>query len=93
MPFRLQLLFPWNGPAHQLRAEERTVSDQEPQPLQIVLTPEQREQIHRASGQFVDAIEVAPEDSKKSGGTLKFRWRLSAASGIPRQSWGVDDKP
>jgi hypothetical protein len=67
------------------------VSAPEPQPLQIVLTPEQREQIHRASGQFVDSIEVVPDDSKKNEGTLKFRWRLSAASGIPRQMWAADD--
>lgn len=69
------------------------MSEQEPQPLQIVLTPEQREQIHRASGKFVDAIEVAPEDSKSGAGTLKFRWRLSAATGIPRQAWMLEEKP
>lgn len=69
------------------------VSDEQPQPLQIVLTPEQRAQIHRASGQFVDAIELAADNAKSDEGTLKFRWRLSAASGIPRQTWGLDPKP
>lgn len=69
------------------------MSEQEPQPLQIVLTPEQREQIHRASGQFVDAIELASDDSKNEGGPLKFRWRLSAATGIPRQAWTRDAEP
>ena len=67
------------------------MSEKEPEPLQIVLTPEQREQIHRASGQFVDAIEVAPENVEKKGGAMKFKWRLSAATGIPRQAWMTDD--
>jgi hypothetical protein len=67
------------------------VSEQEPQSFSIVLTPEQREQLHRVSGQFVDAIELSPEPSKPEGGTLKFRWRLSAASGIPRQTWTRED--
>lgn len=65
--------------------------EKEPEPLQIVLTPEQREQIHRASGQFVDAIEVAPDRVEKKGGSMKFTWRLSAATGIPRQAWMTDD--
>lgn len=65
--------------------------EKEPEPLQIVLTPEQREQIHRASGQFVDAIEVAPDHVEKKGGAMKFKWRLSAATGIPRQAWMTDD--
>ncbi len=67
------------------------MSEHEPQSFQIVLTPEQREQLHRASGQFVDAIELSPESSKGDGGPLKFRWRLSAASGIPRQTWMRDE--
>ena len=68
------------------------MSDEAPQPIQIVLTPEQREQVHRVSGQYVDAIEIAPAESKHEPGTLKFRWRLSAATGIPRQQWMLDDE-
>jgi len=65
----------------------------EEQPVRIVLTPEQRETLHRLSGQHVDAIEVTPDEVKKGGGPLRFLWRLSAASGIPRQAWTNDDEP
>ncbi|HEY3935738.1 MAG TPA: hypothetical protein VGL65_14085 [Gemmatimonadales bacterium] len=60
--------------------------------LRIVLTPEQREMVRRMSGQNIDAIELNPEDTKKGGGPLKFLWRLSTASGIPRQRWGIDEE-
>lgn len=63
------------------------------QPVRIVLTPEQRETLHRLSGQHVDAIEATPDEVKKGGGPLRFLWRLSAASGIPRQAWTKDDEP
>ena len=59
----------------------------EPEPVRIVLTPEQRELVRRMSGQNVEAIDLAPEDTAKGGGPLKFSWRLSAASGIPRLKW------
>jgi len=65
------------------------VADQEP--VRIVLTPEQREQIRRVSGQVVDALEIDANESKKPGGVLKFLWRLSAATGIPRQAWTTDE--
>ena len=61
------------------------MADQEP--VRIVLTPEQREQIKRVSGQVVDALEIDATETKKPGGVLKFLWRLSAATGIPRQAW------
>ena len=64
----------------------------EQEPVRIVLTPEQREQIKRASGQIVDALEIDPGEAKKPGGVLKFLWRLSAATGIPRQAWMNDDE-
>ena len=68
------------------------MSDQEP--VRIVLTAEQRELVKRLSGQHVDAIDVAPDDVKKGGGPLHFFWRLSAATGIPRQGWGGEnDQP
>jgi hypothetical protein len=38
------------------------------------------------------AIEVTPDEVQKGGGPLRFRWRLSAASGIPRQAWVEDDE-
>lgn len=61
------------------------MSDQEP--VRIVLTPEQREQVRRLSGQVVEALELEPGDAKKESGALRFLWRLSAATGIPRQAW------
>lgn len=64
----------------------------EEQPVRIVLTPEQRETLRRLSGQHVDAIEVTPDEAKKGGGPLRFLWRLSSASGIPRQAWVEDDE-
>jgi hypothetical protein len=68
------------------------MADQE-EPVRIVLTPEQREVVKRMSGKYVEAIELEPDqtEKKKESGILKFRWRLSAATGIPRQIWGGDD--
>ena len=63
----------------------------EEQPVRIVLTPEQRETVRRLSGQQIDAIELTPDDVKQGGGPLRFLWRLSASSGIPRQAWARDD--
>lgn len=60
--------------------------------VRIELTPEQRETIRCLSGQHVEAIEVTPDDVKQGGGPLRFLWRLSAATGIPRQAWVEDDK-
>ena len=59
--------------------------------VQIVLTPEQREMVRRMSGQNIDAIELEPEDTQKGGGPLRFLWRLSSATGIPRQRWMGED--
>ncbi|HTT69554.1 MAG TPA: hypothetical protein VMF70_16125 [Gemmatimonadales bacterium] len=67
------------------------MADQEP--VRIVLTPDQRELVKRLSGQNIEAIEVDADDVKKGGGPLKFFWRLSAATGIPRLAWGDDDGP
>ena len=64
----------------------------EEKPVQIVLTPEQREMVRRMSGQNIDAIELEPDATKKDGGALKFVWRLSNASGIPRQRWADDEE-
>jgi len=61
-------------------------------PLRITLTPEQQEQIRRLSGQQIDAIELEPDDAKKGGGPLKFLWRLSKSTGIPRRAWEEGEK-
>ena len=65
----------------------------EEKPVRIVLTPEQRATIQRLSGQHIDAIEVTPDDAQKGGGPLRFLWRISRATGIPRQAWARDDEP
>jgi hypothetical protein len=71
--------------------------DEAPQDsVRIILTADQRELVRRLSGQHVEALELTPDaDDAESGvgGSLKFRWRLSAATGIPRQAWVGDDDP
>ena len=57
------------------------------EPVRLVLTPDQRELIHRVSGMHVDALEIDPDDDRSGGGQLRFLWRRSATSGIPRQQW------
>jgi hypothetical protein len=61
------------------------------QPVRIVLTPDQREAVRRLSGQNIDAIELTPDDVKKGGGPINLLWRLSEATGIPRQRWFTRD--
>lgn len=61
------------------------------EPVRIVLTPEQREAVRRLSGQNIDAIELTPDASDKASGPLRLLWRLSAATGIPRQAWLKSD--
>lgn len=63
----------------------------ESEPVRIVLTPEQRELIKRVSGQHVEAIELEPDETKQHGGPLRFLWRLSDATGIPRRAWTSED--
>ena len=63
------------------------------EPVRIVLTPEQREMVRRMSGQQIDAIELEAGEPGKGGGPMKFVWRLSATTGIPRQKWIEDDGP
>lgn len=65
----------------------------EENPVRLVLTPEQREVVRRLSGQHVEAIELQPEEPKKEGGVLRLLWRLSAATGIPRQAWSRTEEP
>jgi hypothetical protein len=67
----------------------------EEQPVRLVLTPEQREIVRRMSGQHVEAIDLEPDpqpaNKEAKGGVLRFLWRLSAATGIPRQAWVNED--
>lgn len=61
--------------------------------MRLILTKEQRAMIKRLSGQDMDAIDLMPDESDTTNGTgtmLKFQWRLSATSGIPRQKWTGD---
>jgi hypothetical protein len=61
------------------------------QPIQIPLTAEQQALIQRLSGQYAQVLELVPDATDKASGEgrgLQFRWRLSVASGIPRQQWG-----
>ena len=65
--------------------------DESAQTIQIPLTPEQQEMIRRLSGQFAQMLELVPETGDGASGQgrgLQFRWRLSVATGIPRQKWG-----
>lgn len=66
------------------------------EPIQIPLTREQQEIIRRMSGQSAQVLEIIPHAtgaSEGDGRSLQFRWRLSSASGIPRQEWAGDDEP
>ncbi len=65
------------------------------QPIQIPLTDEQQALIQRLSGQFAQVLELTPDAAYGASGAgrgLQFRWRLSTASGIPRQQWGTGDR-
>jgi len=66
------------------------------QPIQIPLTDEQQALIRRLSGQFAQVLELTPDPADGASGAgrgLEFRWRLSTATGIPRQQWGAGDQP
>jgi hypothetical protein len=59
-------------------------------PFQLSLTEEQQQLIQRLSGQHVQILELTPDPTDGAAGAgegLKFKWRLSVASGIPRQRW------
>ncbi|MFL5496072.1 MAG: hypothetical protein ACJ8DC_16935 [Gemmatimonadales bacterium] len=62
--------------------------------IQIPLTDEQQALIRRLSGQFAQVLELTPDPADGASGAgrgLQFRWRLSTATGIPRQQWGAGD--
>jgi hypothetical protein len=66
------------------------------EPIQFPLTEEQRELIHRITGEHVHALELIPDPADGSTGTgrgLSFNWRISVDSGIPRQQWILGGAP
>lgn len=70
------------------------MSDARRDPIHVPLTPEQQALIARLSGQHAEVLELTPEPGNPTGGTgagLRFRWRLSVATGIPRQQWAAGD--
>ena len=59
-------------------------------PIQLPLTAEQQELIHRLTGEHANVLELALDPSDGSSGTgcgLRFSWRVSIDTGIPRQQW------
>jgi hypothetical protein len=64
-------------------------------PIQLPLTDEQQALIRRLSGQHVQVLELVPDATDGATGAgqgLNFRWRLSVATGIPRQAWDFGDR-
>ena len=63
---------------------------------QLPLTEEQQELIHRITGEYVYVLELVPDATDGSAGTgrgLRFNWRISVDSGIPRQQWTIGGPP
>jgi hypothetical protein len=70
-------------------ARENSMNDAE-LPIQLPLTEEQQELIHKLTGEHAQVLEIVPDPSDASSGEgcgLRFKWRLSATTGIPRQMW------
>jgi hypothetical protein len=64
--------------------------------IQLPLTEEQQALIQRLSGQHAQLLELVPDPTDATAGAghaLSFRWRLSVATGIPRQQWGPAANP
>ena len=74
------------------------MSNDEPS-IQLSLTEEQQELIHRVTGEHANVLQLALDPNKRSSGTgcgLSFNWRISVDTGIPRQQWilgGVPRRP
>lgn len=63
-------------------------------PILLQLTEEQQALVHRLSGQHAQVLELTPDPGDASFGTgrvIHFRWRQSAATGIPRPQWDFRD--
>ena len=68
------------------------------QPIQLPLTQEQQELIHRLTGEHANVLELAFGQGDGVSGTgrgINFNWRISVDSGIPRQQWtfGLSKRP
>jgi hypothetical protein len=66
------------------------------EPIKLPLTKEQQEMIHRLTGEHAAVLELTPDAGDASAGTgcgLRFNWRISVDSGIPRQQWVTAVKP
>ena len=62
------------------------------QPIQLPLTEEQQALIHKVTGEHANVLELIPDAGDGSSGTgcgLRFNWRISVDSGIPRQQWNL----
>ena len=60
-------------------------------PIQLPLTAEQQELIHRLTGEHANILELVVDAGDGTSGTaraIRFNWRISVDSGIPRQQWG-----
>jgi len=71
------------------------MSSAEP-PIQLPLTKEQQEMIHRLTGEHANVLELALDPSDGSSGTgcgIRFNWRVSVDTGIPRQQWILGGAP
>jgi hypothetical protein len=65
-------------------------------PIQLPLTAEQQELIHRLTGEHANVLELAVDPGDGTSGTghgIRFNWRISVDSGIPRQQWNLGMKP
>jgi hypothetical protein len=71
------------------------MSSAEP-PIQLPLTEEQQELIHRLTGEHANVLELALDPSDGGTGTgraIRFNWRVSVDTGIPRQQWILGGAP
>jgi len=74
-------------------APEPSIFDSPPSPegtISISLTEEQQAMIHALTGEYATVLELAPdagEGRSGSGRALRFKWRLSTTTGIPRLAW------
>jgi hypothetical protein len=84
--------FPWLS---RVLAQEIPMTSPQP-PFQLQLTEEQMEILHRVTGEHVAAIELTADQGDGNSGTgrgLRFAWRISVDSGIPRQQWAFGGVP
>jgi hypothetical protein len=71
------------------------MNSEEP-PIQLPLTAEQQEMIHRLTGEHANVLELALDTNDGSSGTARglcFNWRVSVDTGIPRQQWILGSAP